>query len=412
MIAEAGATTETGISTARHLLLFALLAVAAAGATLTATGGLDFPLYRDEHQFWSQARYFAERWPPGMDDLRGYPEPMTPLAFLLWGGLDVALGLGASAARALTLAFGLALLVLVGLRPRAGSTPLLAAVGLLAFPYTLPLSVHVYTDVPAAFFVTAGFALYLHGRPGASAAAFALAISTRQYMVVFPLAMAAAEIAPALLRRNRPPPRTLAPLLGAASLGAWVLFFGGLGPDAGLEKWPRHMAFADAGLVPAYGLHFLTCVGAYFVVPEFVLFRRWRWHSPAALFRQRNAALLLAVLVAFLVFPAPDVPMGALNRGLLFVLPPETLGAAGVVVRRSLFLLLAWLACIRFARFDLVFWILLGQFLVMLTAFEGWEKYNLPVIAALWYLRSLDDLEDPLPLRIGGQDRTGGREAG
>ncbi|MEN8184615.1 MAG: hypothetical protein ABFS46_18995 [Myxococcota bacterium] len=284
--------------------------------------------------------------------------------------------------------------------------------GLLLYPYTIPLSIHLYTDLPAAFFVVLGFWLYGRQHAGASALAFALAIATRQYMVTFPLALAAAELAPSVFQRaGRPPARALLLLLAAASIAAWAFFFEGLAPSPGLDEWPRHV-ISLAGLVPGYGLHLLTCVGAFFVVPEWLLLRRSGRLTD--LFSSRNLLLGAGVSLAFLFFQrlSPDVELGALNRVSLLVLPPEMLGAWSLAIRQTLFAGLAWLACVRFARFDLVFWMLLANVLLMFAAHKGWEKYHLPVIASLWLLRSLRDLERPLDLWSVRDPREGKGENG
>jgi hypothetical protein len=382
---------------ARERLAFVCLLAVAFGATVAWTGGLDFPLYQDERQFWRQTRFFAEHWPPSFALVRGYPEPMTPLSFLLWSAEQVAFGGGIAGARLLNLLLGAAAVGLVGLRARpSGWRPWLAACGLLLYPYTLPLSVHLYTDVPAAFFVLLGLWLWTHRRPLASGVAFVLSIATRQYMVTFPLALAAAELAPALLARRSPPWARVLPLaLAAATLGGWAFLFEGLAPSPGLERWPRHVVTLG-GLVPGHGLYLLTCVGAFFVIPEMLLFRR----RPSAEELLGGRSLLLAAAVAglFACFPplATGVEMGALNRISMWLLPPESSGMLGLSIRYLAFGVLAWLACVRFARLDLVFWLLLANTLLLFAAHHGWEKYHLPVIWSLWYLRSQGELRAPL----------------
>jgi hypothetical protein len=398
-VIETAGPSRRASSQRDRALLLALLTVVLAGALLF-TDALSFPIHKDEKQFWAQTTFFAEHWPPTLEQIRGYPEPMTPLAFLTWGALEVALGGGLPAGRASNL--GLALLVLVllgsgGGDPRRG---LLAACGMLAYPYFVPLGVHLYTDLPAAFLVLIGFWLYARRQPLASAVAFTAAIATRQYMVTFPAALAAAELAPALLAGTSWKLRRTVPLLLAtASLVGWLLFFEGLAPADGLARWPRHTV-SIGGLVPGYGLYFLACVGAYFVVPEFLLYRRWRGSAGLRALWTRRSALLLAALAAlFWLFPplSDEVRMGALNRATLLVLPAET-GEIGVALRTALFCALSWLTCLRFRRFDLAFWILAANFTLMLATFHAWEKYDLPILVSLWYLRSLDALERPIDL--------------
>lgn len=395
-------------------LLFALLVASALGGIVAYHGGLDFPIVRDEIWFWEKTtRWFLERWPPDLVDLRNYPEPMTPLSFLLWASVDRISGAGIASARATNLVLATGLLALVGLRVRPPTRPaLLCALGLLLFPYTVPLSLYVYTDIPAAFLVVLGFWLHAHRRPGLAALAFALGIATRQYVVAFPAALLAAELAPAVFRRGpggrwRPsfaaadwkPGRTVPLALSVATLAGWFAFFGGFGPQPGIELWPRH-SVGIGDLEPGFALYFLTCLGLYFVAFEFVLFRR------RTLLRDLSRPLALGalavVLLLFAVFSPidPEHEMGVFNRTMATLLPPAVLGGWSEAVRIVLYSVLAWAACVRFARCfgagDLVFWVVVANGALMLASFEAWEKYNLATIAVLWYLRSLCPLERPV----------------
>jgi hypothetical protein len=392
----------------RSLWLFVSLILVVFGLAILSLGGLTFPLHKDEYWFWRQTVFFVERWPPGLAELRSYTEPMTPLSFLVWATIERATGAGVMGGRLLNILLSVSILCMIGARRRDPQRRgLIAACGLLLFPYTIPLSIYLYTDIPAAFLVLLGTWLYARRHPVWSALAFALAIATRQYMVVFPLAIAAAEIAPAIAGQSDwKPRRTLPPLAAAASLGGWFFFFGSLGPPAGMEDWSRHVD-AITNAVPAYGLYALSCLGAYFVVPEFLLYRRWRERGRLVSARSVALGALVAILFALAPPASQGVSMGALNRLTLAVLPPEVFGSAGVAIRNSLFALLAWLACLRFARLDLVGWLVLGHVALMVMSFEAWEKYDLTVLVVLWYLDSIFDpnqrieLWNAYPLRGG-----------
>ncbi len=375
------------------------LVLLALGGTVAFQGGLDFAMHKDEVYFWEQTVWFVERWPPGLVELQNYKEPMTPLSFLLWGVFERWFGLGVAGARLVTLACSAAGLGLVGLRWRGGSrAPLLCVVGLLLFPYYLPLSIHVYTDMPATLAVMLGSWLYAHRRPGWAALAFAAGIATRQYMVAYPAALLAAEVTPLLVQRARAWPwRRLLPVaLSVASLGGWFLFFGGLGPQAGTQEWPRHNN-AIANLKPGYALYFATTIGTYFVVFETLLFRRW--HFLQALQSRRALLALAGTLVAYLLLSPfdPSREMGPINRAAVFLLSPlgETLRDAIRLVGASV---LAWLALMRFARIDVISWLLLACALMMMVSFEAWEKYNHALLASLWLFRSFSPLEERFEL--------------
>ena len=395
---------------------FGLMLLLVFGAAVAYRGGFDFEVFLDEYWFWRQTVWFVDRWPPGLDELRNYPEPMTPLSFLIWGGVEVVTGAGIAGARVVTLILGVVIFAMIGWgRAQPPSVGLRAGIGLVVFPYTLALCIHVYTDVPAAVFIVGGFWLFAKRRPWLSGLAFALAIATRQYSVVFPAALAAAELAPVLfpasllralgaepdgrLRPDDPRVRRALPVvLATFSLLGWIAFYGGLGPQSGLEDWPRHN-FTLTSLEPAYALYFLTCIGAYFVLPEIVLFRRGQWLLEALASRLSWALLVvLGALFAWLFPFDADMAMGPINRSALLLLPADRLGWLSDALRLGLYAGLGALACLRFARFDLVAWLVLASACMMLASFEAWEKYNFAILATLWFLRSLASLDRPFEL--------------
>jgi len=368
-------------------LAFWLLVAAAYGGSILYLHGLSFDPIKDEDQFWKQVQSFAASWPPTLEQLRNYQQPMTPIAFLVWAGLESWHHLGIAAARFATIAASLAVLAMIALRRAAPgadrATPVLAAAILLIYPYWVPLSLLVYTDVPASFFVVLGFWLYVSERHVASAVAFALAIGTRQYAVAFPAAIAACEGLAALRARAPAWSRWLPYSVSAASLLVWIAFFGGVGPEAGLENWPRHVT-ALAGIQPAFGLYFLAAMGAYFVVPEFVLDRRWR---NLALGFDRRALLSLVVVVLLFAIFTPDYPVhiGFLNRALNFAFGESVLGGT---VKLALLLGLTWATVLRFMRLDLGMWLVAANVGMISFAWAPWEKYCMPLLAALWFLKS------------------------
>lgn len=377
-------------------LTFVIALVALYTGAIVYMGGLSFPLYEDERQFWDDTLLFSRNWPPHRDLLLAYPEPMTPGAFILWGGAEHYFGGGLQGARALNLALSLAVVVSIALcRKASRSEALLSATGLLLFPYVIPLGIHLYTDTVAAFFVTLGFLSIGLGRNAVSALAFSLAIATRQYSVAFPAALAAAECTSFVKRRQRGRLlRAVLPALGAATLLGWIALFGGLAPPRGIEAWHRHAGVLDQVSL-SHGLYLLVCLGVYFVIPEFLLFRRW----PSLRSLATRKALLLGVglLILFAfdppVFP-PNTPGGAFGRVSNYL--PD-------LVFQSLYLFSAWICCVRFARPTLGGWVVLANFAVMLFTYVAWEKYYLPILAALWAAKSAGAL-DP----VGGSSDAAG----
>lgn len=375
-------------------LAFVLVVGVIYASAIVYMGGLSFDPIKDEQQFWEEVLFFTRVWPPTIEQVRSYPEPMTPLAFLLWAALEAWHQLGIGAARLVNVCASLAVLAVIGLsRPAPGAertAPILAALTLLLYPYWLPISLLLYTDVLAAAFVVFGFWFYVRERHVASAVLFVLAISTRQYMVTFPAAIVGYELLVALRSRSPAWSRWVPHAAACVSLIAWFVFFGGMGPAAGLEKWPRHTG-ALAAIEPAFSLYFLASMGAYFVVPEFMFYRRWR--DFGFRFDRRTAVSLAAVLVGFLIFtPNYPVRMGALNRSLNFVLGESGLGEA---LRVAVLFGLTCATALRFPRLDLGTWLVAVNGGLMCFLWSPWEKYCMPLLAALWFLKVAGALDEP-----------------
>jgi glycosyltransferase involved in cell wall biosynthesis len=321
--------------------------------------GLTFPPIADEPHFWRTSQRFLH---PSIDALRRYDELNTPLPFLIFGALERLFHTGAFAGRLLTYCLSAAIMFAVARRE------MLAALGLLLFPYYLLLTGYYYTDFIAGFFVFIGFRSYLRGRHLLAAGSFALAIACRQYAVAIPLAIFMHELVESRFRLNR---AWLWPMAAGATLLGWIWFFGGLAPAVALPQhtvkvpevqmqWWR--ASVDASLYALAGL------GVYFVIPEWLLFRRRPWEGSNLWF----VALMAGVLLWFVAMTAPMIAHGLLMQVL-----------RRTAVAEALLFGFALLTVIRFARLNLEGWLVLAQLAVMLKAFP-WDKYLLPLLLVLW----------------------------
>jgi len=390
-VSDASATVP-GSGRPRNALLFALAVLVIYGAALVFTGGLSQSLYKDEKHNWSTTLRFVDyQVPPTLEELRTYPEVVTPLSYIIWSGIEDVTHAGIRAGRGLEFVLSLGLLAIIAGRRRPDDTALLCGVGLLLYPYLLPLSIHLYTDVLAAFLGLAGLAFYSHRRFAVAAVFLALAIATRQYL----LALATGLAVWALIERLRGRASAtlwIAPTAAAATIFGWFWVFGGLGPPSGIDKWvplfPAPM-MEVLRVIPEYGMYSLTLIGAYFVVPEFLLFRRWR--DPLGITPRRLIVTAALLGAAYALFPPTSysVPMGALDR---VVRPLATSDG----VRMGFYYLLALTTCLRFQRLDAAFWIIAVTFAMNMKAQLAWEKYALPTLVALWYLKSIRSLDGGL----------------
>ena len=377
----------------KHFLVFGIGAVYA--AALVHLDFLHFPIRGDELHYWPTTLSLFERGVPSIEQLRSYNELATPLVFLIFGSLETLFHGGIVVGRAINLALSIALLALIAAAGRSSLPALLCAVGMLAFPYYLPVSTHLYTDIIAATLSTAGVALHLSGRHGWSALAFILAIASRQMAVAFPLAIIAHEMLRQWTGGRRPSFdwAWAAPLIAALTFGGWVLFFGGLAPPTAL----RDQSLDVGRWYPNHALYLMTCIGLYFVVLEAILFR-----SIAALRRPAwsSAALALVVVVLFIAFPPLQNvntitdTMGYLDRAARLVLSDAA--------RMILYCVLAVLACLRFRPFSLAGLALYANVCSMVKVQVAWDKYALPVLAVLWLLKAAETLS-PVARKDPGQ---------
>jgi len=379
----------------RSLRARVLLLVCCGGVYATIfilMGGLRFPIEKDELHFWSTSLSFSHRIVPTLEQLRGYSELNTPLPFLLFGWAEYAFHGGIQVGRSINflLSFAIAGIVCFGSNT-ASKRSVGSLLGLLLFPYFLGVSTHLYTDVIAAFFVLLGVVFYKKGKHALSTLCFALAVSSRQYMVAFPAAIFVHEVSNQAKTEPSLRMAWIAPLLASLSLLVWFWILGGMATKAALQAQVVSTSREIGRVFPEHGLYFLSCVGLYFVLPELLMFpdaRRWK----AGLERRSLLAALFVLAVLTLLFPPLGnvdyaiATMGYFDKALRVVLPDA--------LRVLAFFAFAALATVRFSRPGLASLIVLANGLLMLKAHIAWDKYALPTLAVLWYLKSIGALDD------------------
>ncbi|NEQ31350.1 MAG: hypothetical protein F6K04_10135 [Leptolyngbya sp. SIO4C5] len=351
---------------------------------------LQAPVWWDERTFWlTTQRYFSDSLLPSLETLKSYPELNTPLPFIIYGALEYLFQGGLFAGRLLNFCLSIIIVVCIGWPRRPHRwVSILSAVGLLLFPYYLWLSGRFYTDIIATFFVFWGFFFYFRSAHFWSGVMFILGIASRQYMLAFPLAVGTYEFVTAIRKREPLNFRILMPLVAAATIVGWFVLFGGIAPSRSLEaRLVPDVQLSLFSLQPGGALYFLSFVGLYFVIPEFFLFYR---RLPLQRFQSRKlfySAIAAALLIFFIVFPPALEASGNLIK-VAELLPLD-------ILKYALFYLLALLACWRFAKLNLASWAIIFNCLIMMKAWQ-WDRYALPLIVILWYMKSIDQL-DPSP---------------
>lgn len=354
----------------------------------------------DEGHFWETSLTFSDTLIPSLEDLRNYQELSTPLPFIVFGLLEYFFHQGIFAGRLLNLILSLVVIFAIAYpyRDKEGRG-LSCAVGLLTCPYFLLSSALLYTDMIACFWTLMGFICYIRNRHLLSCIAFILAIASRQYMLAFPMAIATYEFVIAIaeiktVRRFNLSSqwRWIAPSIAVLSIFGWIYLFQGLAPSAGIEEMAPTVQENTWDIQPGHAIYFLSIVSIFIVIPEFLLF------TTNSVFRSRQnwrkiALIAFILLIYCLIFPPPIGDEGILSKA-LSILHYDFLKAVAYYT-------LALIACIRFARPNLMLLCILFNCLIMMKA-SIWSKYVLPLSTIFWYLKSIGledrfDLADLLP---------------
>ena len=354
---------------------------------------LEFPLRGDEPHFWQSALHFSKRIVPSVDDLRDYVDMNTPLPFYLFGQLEAALQLGPKGARLLNLTLAFLIVMLVASHDTKYAIG--SAAFLMLFPYFLGTGLMLYTDMICTFFVLVGVIMFLRDRIWVSSLSFALAIWSRQYALAFPLAICLYEFS-----RYRPivdgfseKKLILTLVTMTLAVGTFiplVVIWGGLAPPDSIVA-----AGVDASLLrlfPDHPLYFMTCIGFYFVLPEAIL-------NKGAELRNHRAQEFFFVgtilAIAFFLFPPiANVQYSVAEMGFLDKLARYVFADG---MRMAVFYSLAVVTGVRFLNGSVASFMFWSNVAIMLKAPLGWDKYALPLICCLWYLRASDVIQLTLP---------------
>lgn len=346
-------------------------------------------VWHDEGSFWGTSLTFSNQLLPSIEDLKDYRELNTPLPFMIFGALEYLFHGGIFSGRLLNLILSIIMTFMIGW-PSKGKNwlSLLSLAGLFMCPYYLWLSGRLYTEMLACFFVLTGVILYLTNRHILSSISFILAISTRQYMLAFPVGIAVFEAFFAFKSRTKPNIKIIFPIIASLSILGWFALFGGLAPATSYEvRQAPDVQRSLLALAPNNSLYFLSMVGLYFVIPEMMLF--WRQFSLRTMLKSPNLrrtqiALIFICLTLFFTFPPSFVANGLLIK-VVDLIPIYALKIA-------LIFGLALFACLRFSHLRLETWLLLFNSLIMMKAFP-WDRYVLPLMVVLWFLKSIGSLD-------------------
>lgn len=355
---------------------------------VTYLGFLLNPIWGDEGRFWASSLTFSDSLIPTIEDLKTYNSLNTPLPFILFGWLEYLFDGGIFAGRVLNLALSLGIVVIIGWPTKnRGGRAILCLIGLLFCPYFLWVSGRLYTEMIACTWVLLGVIAYIRNRHLLSGLAFVLAIASRQYMIAFPAAIATYEFLRTAQNYYQHRQidwhrqiRWISPLIATLSILGWFTLFQGLAPaDATVEKAPEVQKTLWA-LELSRSVNFLSFVGLYIVIPELILFLPKEPLKSIKKYWKKWLLIAFLLLLLCLIFPPQVTGNGNLFK-VAQLLPSYPL-------QFCLYYGLALLACIRFARPDLMFWFVIFH-AAMMTKAIPWDRYVLPLAVVFWYLKSI-----------------------
>ena len=375
--------------------------------------GLTFPITKDELHFWPTTIKFSHTYLPSLELLKNYGELNTPLPFIIFGIIEKIWEAGIAGGRSFNFIISIAIAFMVGYphQSRNQTKSVLALSAVLIFPYFIGVSTHLYTDIIAIFFTLCGCFLHQKGHFTKSFFCFALGISSRQYMIAFPLALLLFEIYYRFPEKLKNSARWITPLIACFSLLGWVIFFDGFGPQGEITR-QKITTTNFFSLIPENSNYFLACLGVYFCIPEMACKKfiknnlttkvsqdkppkpstassshKLQWPTVNSDLRSwiTHKKLLAALFLGFLFFLFPPLQnhnfpiptMGFLDKFLhLF---------CNDFFRMTFLYLSALLATIRFIKIDRNFFFVWINALLMLKAHIAWDKYTLPLIVILWF---------------------------
>ena len=367
------------------------------------TGQFAKGLYQDEFHYLSTAVDFSSEPIPSISLLKNYNELNTPLPFIIGGWVIKIFGEDIKYLRMLTFAVSfLLVLIFIWGSPARSQRLYLALLGLILFPNYYLCSVYYYTDIFAMVFVLAGMCSYVKKAHWAGLLFFAMGICCRQYMIAFPVAIAAYELLK-LFRKSSSVGEFISFLITSSpwkyytlsilSLAPWIILWKNVAPSAVMED-----QFYDSNKVIHYNFGFVmyscVCLCIYYVLPELIFTRKIRLIVTYPRKYPRVFIGLVAIILTIVFFfPAKQAHnpyftwpyLGYVDHVL------TTIGITGIF-KQLLFGILSLIALVRFFSSDisLAGCIVLFNIILLGKAQLSWDKYSLPMIMTLWFLCMFD----------------------
>lgn len=215
-------------------------------------------LLSDEVWFWKQG---IVQYMNGEVGARDNVLPQTPLFIVWFGTLGKILGLTLLNVRTINLVYFLVILFALLWTAKDEKNFYKGLLILAIIPYMLFLATSAYTDMLFMMLLLFGFIFHDKKNYPGSFIFFTLAIATRQFGIVFPLALAMINL------KHQDKRRWIYPLASVCTLAFWFVFFG-------FSLTPTGNDDGNFGFNLFSGIMFLAVYGAYYKIPEIMMFGR------------------------------------------------------------------------------------------------------------------------------------------
>lgn len=347
---------------------------------------IKIPIYGDEIHYYATAQKFFAPDRTFLSLLKSYPEPISPLLFIIGGLLINFFGNSLYLLRTTSLISGIVIIIIFYYLLRAnGITKVftfhICMGSLILNPYFAGSSVLFYTDALAIAFGLLGLFFEHREKPILAALFFSLAIWTRQYFIFIPVGFILYELCRFwFFNRKFYFRRFIAYLLPLFSFCVLIIIWGGLSPINFYS-----ISIEQRGIFnPQYVVYLVSITIVYTFPVLFFFYKR--------LFQNWKNFLMVGfgAFVFWFYIPGPNLPMFAGKTTLGFF---DILITALPMPRNYtlfvffLFGILVWSEILQHGE-KRIRTILFAFLLINFFAHGTWDKYLLPVLPLIFLLKA------------------------
>ncbi len=350
------------------------------------------PPHADERHFIETIKIFSES--NNLSIIKDYPEITPPLFYILFSFWSKLSGFSVESLRTLNLFISVIVWQLIfnlirKITIRTKVTFLLSIL-LIANPYIIGISVFVYNDNLMLLFILSGVISFLGDKPMLTGLFFSLALLTRQYSIIFPIALFFYSIITSLVEKELKKDFLLSSAISTLPILVLFIYWQGLAPQSGLEYWViKNRSFYSIDYINSY-----ITYSTFYLLPLIIFFPYKK--------EFRKSVFIISILLSIILSFFPIKP----SLATLFQTEVTTIGYGHKLLKMILgdrdllvgifhsILLLAGSYTTIYLLYDSVMKVKTGRcekeifftlswiifLLVMPFSFQVWEKYLVMIL--------------------------------